>query len=107
MEDILRETRRSASRILLMAGISFTLALLLIVLISRYLTGRMKNLTSQVALIENEDFSRKIEIKGNDEIGQLSQAFNRMTDKLNVLINELYKKEITRRDAELYAFRVR
>ena len=63
----------------------------------------MKNLTSQVALIENEDFSRKIEIKGNDEIGQLSQAFNRMTDKLNVLINELYKKEITRRDAELYA----
>ena len=103
LEDILRETRRSASRILLMAGISFTLALLLIVLISRYLTGRMKNLTSQVALIENEDFSRKIEIKGNDEIGQLSQAFNRMTDKLNVLINELYKKEITRRDAELYA----
>ena len=103
VNDILRETRRSASRILMMAGLSFLLALILIVFISKYLTGRIRNLTGQVALIEREDFSGKIEIKGNDEIGQLSHAFNRMTDQLNRLINELYKQEITRRDAELYA----
>ena len=103
LDDILRETKLASSRVLLIAGISFILALILILFISRYFTGRIKNLTGQIALIEKEDFSRKIDIKGNDEIGRLSQSFNRMTDKLNILINELYKKEIARRDTELYA----
>lgn len=103
LHDILSEANRAASRILMIAGLSFFLALIMILFISRYFDGRIKNLTRQIARIEEEDFSGRIEIRGNDEIGALSHAFNTMTEKLNVLINELYKKEIARRDTEIYA----
>lgn len=103
LNDILEETRRSASRILLIAGFSFLLAVLGILIISQYFNGRLKLLLGQTLQIEREDFSGRIAVKGNDEFDQLSNAFNDMTERLNLLINELYKKEIRQRDTELYA----
>ena len=88
LDDILRETKLASSRVLLIAGISFILALILILFISRYFTGRIKNLTGQIALIEKEDFSRKIDIKGNDEIGRLSQSFNRLSSFYKTSLNK-------------------
>lgn len=103
LSDLLQETREATSQILLVSLVSFTLAFSLIWLIAHYFNTRIQNLSRQISRIENEDFNSRIVIQGNDEIGQLSHAFNAMTERLNTLINELYKKEIARRDTELYA----
>ena len=103
LAEILEETRHSANRILFIAACSFFLAVLGILVISRYFNGRLQLLLCQTSQIEKEDFSGRVAVKGNDEFDQLSKAFNNMTERLNLLINELYKKEISRRDSELYA----
>lgn len=103
LNELLSEAKQSAARILFVSLCCFFLALFLMILISHYFNTRIKNLTNQITRIEKEDFESKITIRGNDEIGQLSLAFNDMTDRLNLLINELYKKEIAQRDSELYA----
>lgn len=103
LEELLADARASAARILLIALLSFTLALCLIGLISHSLNTRITNLIRQVERIKKEDFNSQITIRGNDEIGMLAHEINHMTSRLNLLINELYKKEIARRDTELYA----
>lgn len=103
LTEILEETRHSASHILFIVTCSFFLAVLGILIISRYFNGRLQLLLRQIRQIEKEDFSSRVAVKGDDEFDQLSKAFNNMTERLNLLINELYKKEIGRRDSELYA----
>lgn len=45
-------------------------------------------LKESVDRLVDERFSKKIEINGNDEIGELSRAFNKMVARLNVAIEE-------------------
>lgn len=103
LENILNETRKGVRNILGIAAISLTLSLGMIVLISSYFNGRIRDLTKQTERIQAGDFKSRIEVRGNDEIGQLSTDMNNMTKRLDGLIKDLYREEISRRDAELYA----
>ena len=103
LEDILKETREGVRNILGIAGVSLLLSLGMVLFISGYLNGRIRSLTAQTARIEAGDFKGRIQIRGNDEIEQLSRAVNNMTERLEGLVQELYHKELSRRDAELYA----
>lgn len=103
LKALLHDARQAAARGLAVSLCCFILALILMLLISRYFDIRFQNLTGQIRRIEQGDFDSVITVRGNDEIDQLSRAINQMTAQLNLLINELYKKEIAQRDAELYA----
>jgi len=102
-QDIIAEAQKTSGQVLLISLISITLATLLIILISQYLSRRLKNIQKQTTKIENGDFSSLITDTSLDEIGLLGSAFNRMTSRLKITIDELYIKEIAKRDAELYA----
>jgi two-component system, sensor histidine kinase YesM len=53
--------------------------------------------------IENEDFAARIEVKGDDEIAELANQFNQMASKINSLVDEVYKADIRKKEAELTA----
>jgi len=73
----------SVNRSLMIAGvISFALALLLVVIISRRILGPIEALTSATRRMERGDLSQRVDPKSKDEIGELAGAFNSMADSL-------------------------
>ena len=66
---------------------------LLIIPVSRFITDRVKQLRQSALRIAEGDLSHRATVKGKDEIGELAQAFNHMTDKLERMITS--SKELT------------
>ncbi len=59
---------------------------LLILPVSRFITHRVQQLKESAFRIAGGDLSHRAAVKGRDEIGELAQAFNHMTDKLERMI---------------------
>lgn len=80
-------------------GFAFGLAMigliiaLLVIPISRFITDRVKQLKQSALRIAEGDLSHRAAVKSKDEIGELAQAFNHMTDKLERMITST--KELT------------
>ena len=60
----------------------FVAALFLALLFSRTLTKRLTEMLSAMRIVGRGDYSYKIDMRGRDELAQLGQAFNRLTDRL-------------------------
>lgn len=73
------------------------LTALLGILIAGTITQPIKALTRQVAAVAEGRFEERVPVLGNDEIGQLSTAFNDMTDRLSeaLSINEEEKEKLS------------
>jgi Predicted signal transduction protein with a C-terminal ATPase domain len=65
----------------------------------------VNKLIKQMQLVEQGNFNANIEIKGNHEIYQLGQSFNKMVYEINHLITERNLKERARSKAELEALK--
>ncbi len=103
VDYVLKEARQASNRVLFISGISFLIAFALIAFTARYFSKRFSTLYRFIRKVENEDFNFELKGKGRDEIGQLAEAFNTMKQRLKELINEVYKKEILKKESELYA----
>nr|WP_263326407.1 sensor histidine kinase [Neobacillus sp. Marseille-Q6967] len=64
---------------------------------------RISELTEQTKQLENGDFSAKVEVTSNDEIGKLGMRFNKMVVTIQNLINQEYKLKIKQKESELKA----
>lgn len=54
--------------------------------------------------VQNGNFSVRLPNKNHkDEIGKLTDSFNFMTDKIQVLIREVYQEKIAQKSAEIEA----
>lgn len=84
--------------------VQMVLAALFCVLISsqmgKWLTEPLDTLEKNIKLVENGNFDHPLHSEYTDEIGNLTNAFGKMTEKLNVMVNEVYASEIARRKAE-------
>lgn len=69
-----------AKRLLEAGGAALIVAMLLILLISRSLTRPLTQLAAAAEDIAGGNYSRRVGIKGSDEIGMLGSAFNRMAE---------------------------
>ncbi len=74
---------------LLVVSVIVLTAVLIVIVATRLLLGPVKRLTSVVETIANGDLSVKANVEANDEIGDLSKAFNKMTTNINNLIVDL------------------
>ncbi|UUZ79745.1 sensor histidine kinase [Paenibacillus sp. P26] len=103
MANALNESR---SFILLLAAASTLITSMLTAVMLRSYHYRVKRLSRHMEKVKNEKFDL-IELKGEgrDEIGELIRNFNRMTAKINSLINDVYKLEIQKKDLELERIR--
>jgi len=74
----------------ILASIIFlTFSLQITIFISANITKPIKKLVGFCEVISDGQYSEKIDLKRNDEIGQLGIAFNQMVGKLDMSINEL------------------
>ena len=103
IDEIMRSSRKTAMQIVVIALFSLGLSLLMIIVIAKYFSRRLRKLNRQASQVEQGNFTILPDDFSKDEIGQLSAAFNKMSTRLKDLIDKLYVKEIAKRDAELYA----
>lgn len=61
----------------------------MIFIFSKLITAPIKKLSSTEMEFAQGDFSKRVEIKGNDEVSKLSENFNFMADKIEDNIKEL------------------
>ncbi|WP_409344374.1 sensor histidine kinase [Paenibacillus sp. MBLB4367] len=83
------------------------IGMLLALLISTYIAGRitrpLRTLQKNMKQVQEGRFDIRLDVTRSDEVGQLTQSFNQMTDRVETLVNDVYKSEIIRKEAQLKA----
>jgi PAS domain S-box-containing protein len=93
----------------IIAGLFVIIGTIILSLISQRITTPIYQLVSSVNLISGGDLSQKVDVRSRDEIGDLAQAFNQMTDKLRRSYEQLeeysrtLEQKVTERTRELEA----
>ena len=83
--------------------ICLSLLCALVWLFSNTLVKRILKLNSKMQLVESGKYDIQVSSNSKDEIGQLYNSFGNMLKKTNYLIEEVYKSNITQKEAELKA----
>lgn len=77
------------------------ISLFFIIVISKQIVHPIRVLSRKMKLVENGDFDISVKIDSADEVGELSESFNTMTERLSNLINEVYISELNQKELEL------
>ncbi|MCS7463025.1 sensor histidine kinase [Paenibacillus doosanensis] len=73
----------------------------LAVLISYRLIRPIMRLKEKMHLVEIGDLRQTVPVRSADEIGQLEQGFNRMSEEIDRLVNEVYAVRLREKEAQL------
>lgn len=99
------KTLKATSGMPLAIGLGFVLSLVFCTvfsgLVSITILNNLTKLRTLMQCIENENYDNYIEINSNDEMQELAESFNRMSEKLKFLITEVYAGKIKQREAEI------
>lgn len=88
--------------LVLLIGILFALMPLLLI-ISNIVTRPLGELSNAINQFSTGDFSQQVNVKSEDEIGEVANCFNRMVGDIKKLIDENYVMTIKERESELAA----
>ena len=77
--DIIRGLQRNLSTMSIAFG---GVGLVVILVVATTLTLRIKRLASAVGVVSSGDYGYRVSVRGNDEIAELSDEFNDLTDRL-------------------------
>lgn len=93
VKDTQEEVRSFTKMVFLMTLQSMAIALIIAVILSfflaRAITEPIRKLTLGARKIADGEFSEKIDVSGNDEIGVLSETFSNMKDVLKNTLDEI------------------
>lgn len=97
MEDLYDNISRINRIFLTGTLIALAMTAVLGVILSSTITAPIKEITKQATSVAEGRFDRRVKVYGQDEIGQLSNAFNNMTARLKeaLAINEEEKEKLT------------
>lgn len=97
MEDMFSTISRVNRIFLTGTIIALAMTALLGVVLSSTITGPIKEMTKQVTSVAEGRFDHKVRVYSQDEIGQLSRAFNDMTVRLReaLAVNEEEKEKLS------------
>jgi diguanylate cyclase (GGDEF)-like protein/PAS domain S-box-containing protein len=80
---------RSKATVALVTAIAFMVGVVSVFLLSTLITGPLKRIATTAEQIAEGDFSRRADVRGDDEVGQLAVAFNLMIDRVHAAWREL------------------
>ncbi len=80
---------RSLAVTLVIAAVSLVLGIMLGIILTRMITTPLTKIVHAAQTIASGDLSQAVEVKSRDEIGQLGEAFNTMTGKLNEMMCQI------------------
>ncbi|MCD5410277.1 MAG: cell wall metabolism sensor histidine kinase WalK [Clostridiales bacterium] len=69
--------------------LALSITIILGYIIASSITAPINDVTVKVKKMAMGDFDQKVEVKSNDEIGQLASMFNYLTDRLKSLVKEI------------------
>ncbi|SFE44559.1 two-component system, sensor histidine kinase YesM [Paenibacillus catalpae] len=99
--SFLHDVRKSGSFVIYLALINFVLPSLIIAALSRSIHVRLVKIVKHMKKVKNQHFET-IPLDGSrDEIGQLTGEFNRMTERIDNLITDVYLADIQKKDLEI------
>lgn len=73
------------------------------VLLAKSVVQPLARLIQNIDQIEGENLQVVVKEESRDEIGHLIQSFSRMMERLNTLVNEVYKSRISQQEYEMKA----
>ncbi|WP_191566552.1 cell wall metabolism sensor histidine kinase WalK [Metabacillus idriensis] len=82
MEEVFSQMRVINGILATGTGLSLAITAVLGVFLARTITRPMSDMRKQAIELSKGNFSRKVKVYGEDEIGQLAITFNNLTDKL-------------------------
>lgn len=100
-EKILYDVRQSGQFILWFAGINFLVPTIVIVIVSRSIHTRIQKILKHMKSVKGKNFERIPYHRERDEVGELAVEFNRMSERIENLINDVYVTEIQKKELEL------
>ncbi|WP_308635845.1 cache domain-containing sensor histidine kinase [Paenibacillus silvisoli] len=103
LDRILQKVDTFRNTLIVIAAISFLIAMLLGSLIAAGVTRPLKELNKKMKLVEMGDFQAFIQVKGNDELSTIQHSFNKMTSEISTLISKVYETELLKKEAEIKA----
>jgi len=77
------------------------LSLIAGILLSKSITNAVHNLDRGTEFIRRGDFSHRIVVKSDDQLGALAESFNQMTEYVQTLVRERVQKERLERELEI------
>jgi two-component system, sensor histidine kinase YesM len=72
---------------------------------TNYIVKPLNQLSVVMDEVEKDNFNVQVQIDRVDELGRVGESFNRMMNKINTLISDIYQKDINEKDAQLRALR--
>lgn len=100
-EFIITPVIQSIYMTVLLALLALLLSFIIYNIITRKLLMPVNNLMHVAEALSSGDLTRRVKIVRNDEIGRISESFNKVADKMNFLINNL-EATIEERTEELH-----
>lgn len=101
------EEQISAMQQVMVVVIVFSLAGLLLgaMFFSRQLTQPLRDIIQHMGEVESGNFSGRIPVTSNDELGDLTRRFNQMSAELDTYTKQVYISKIKQTEAELNALK--
>ncbi|WP_416151390.1 sensor histidine kinase [Salipaludibacillus sp. HK11] len=99
--EIYEELYHSRRFIITLASINFLFPTLIIIFISRSLHVRIARILRHMKKMKKQNFETIDYYGDKDEIGELTNEFNKMANTIKTLINEVYVANIQKKDLEL------
>lgn len=100
-EQILHEVRQSGQFIVILALINFVFPTIIITTISSSIHTRVKKILRHMKNVKGKNFEQIPYDRARDEIGELSVEFNRMVERIDNLINDVYVADIQKKELEI------
>lgn len=100
---LLKEVTGFLKRTIIIGFICLIVSMLLASLLSSRVIKPLKRLGLAMKQLETGNYNITVPVETQDEIGYLSQSFNKMTMEINSLIMKVYETELVKKDAEIKA----
>lgn len=105
-QEILAPVRSLRDQVLVVSSIVLFILIMVILLISRQLSKPLVKLRSLALDIAKGAYGNTIAVTTNDEVGQLTEAFNTMSLEIHCQRQQLEKKNLETLDSITYAKRI-
>ena len=77
--------------------------MLAILMMYNSITRPLNDLSKAMKTVQDGNFELQLDNDRKDEIGQLTESFNYMVNKINLLIREVYQEKLAQKSAEIEA----
>lgn len=100
--SLLSQLRKHIPLVLFLLVANLFLPVIMVSIVNRSFTRRLWELGEAFEKVEEEGTMQEIEpVQGADEIGTLMRNYNRMVERMNELIQRVYKDRLERQEIEL------